>query len=367
MIHKDFRGVVNCITILFCGFKNVSCLKMVKLIYEFIYLFLKKKLWVYLSIVFLFNSINYINCCQNERHVLIFCESPCVEQVGLSVVRVTFDKFLVKKECVKKATITYWATNSTKENAKEMALHNLEKIYPKDCTYHRNEAPNFLLKKQRHRSKKIRKFGDLEDASVGPVKNDNRYVYLYGLTIGETYSIQLNVKLREGIHGRFVFSSLRGEITLSTKEPFKSDGLVGHVNQKRCCEIRNVSYAIDSQNGECMHQHISSAQVDMGFSAGMITGFTFLAVLVFIIIGIRKISQIFQERRSNQVTRFESPEVSIKYTDHDDLYQDLSISHENAYLNLKLLKSPTMVSRLPPDGEEYQFVESRTRTKRKSI
>ena len=86
--------------------------------------------------------------CREYYNMLTFCESPCVVQVGLSVVRVTFNKYIVNEECVKEASIVYWISNSTEESANEMILNNFEEIYPKDCTYHRNNHFNFKIREQ---------------------------------------------------------------------------------------------------------------------------------------------------------------------------------------------------------------------------
>ena len=42
--------------------------------------------------------VNATNPCENEQFYLNICESPCVTQVGLSILRVTFNSFFVDSE-----------------------------------------------------------------------------------------------------------------------------------------------------------------------------------------------------------------------------------------------------------------------------
>ena len=310
-----------------------------------------------------------LHSCQNDQIRLKFCESPCVVQVGLSIVRVTFDNYLVKRECVPKAFITYWLTNSTEDTAQEIALDN-QVVWKQDCTYHRHYAKNITAQTQLKLAQDPQSIKASKNISyIRPVENDNRYIYLDGLTTGETYSIKTNVKLTRKMGGKWVkwveFSSLTSEITLSNDESFKGDGLVGHVNQGRCCEIRNRTYLIDKRNGECM-LHTSLPPDELNLNTYIIYFFIVL-VVIFIIIVIFTLNSIAKNRRCNQIARYETAEVSFKSTDPDEIYQEVSLSNQSISMIHKLLKSPTVQLRLPPDGEELVFEELKTRLKRRSI
>ena len=302
--------------------------------------------------------------CREYYNMLTFCESPCVVQVGLSVVRVTFNKYIVNEECVKEASIVYWISNSTEESANEMILNNFEEIYPKDCTYHRNNHFNFKSREQvnvkNHTSTNVR--SDFEKS----VQNDNRYVYLYGLMSGVTYSIKTKVILKTQIRTRSVFSSLTTEISLSKNELFKSDGLVGHVNQGRCCDIRNFTYKIDSQTGECRFQ-LPFPEAHTSLSTYVMTSLI-LTIIPIVVLGIiYKLCSSLRQRRGVQIDGYHAPEVSFHYLDPQDVYQDLSTPRPYFTLNRKLLRSPTVANRLPPDGEEIEFEELNKKFKCQSI
>ena len=302
--------------------------------------------------------------CRDYYNMLTFCESPCVVQVGLSVVRVTFNKYIVNGECVKEASIVYWISNSTEESANEMILNNLEEIYPKDCTYHRNNHFDFKSREQvnvkNHKSTNDR--SNFEKS----VQNDNRYIYLYGLISGVTYSIKTKVILKAQIRTRSVFSSLTTEISLSKNELFKSDGLVGHVNQGRCCDIRNFTYEIEPLTGECKFQ-LPSPEAHTSLSTYVMTSLIVI-IIPFVVLGIMfKVCSSLRETRAVQIDGYHAPEVSFHYLDPQDVYQDLSTPRPYFTLNRKLLRSPTVANRLPPDGEEIEFEELNKKLKCQSI
>ena len=222
---------------------------MARVKYNFVFLNITTHVCVVLLMMNFFLEVETVYSCDKDQDILKFCEAPCVVQVGLTVVRVTFNKFFVQKKCVQRAAIAYWIANETGTRPNEMVLDNYEKIYPKDCTYHRNEPQNLLMQTQYNVSEVISRVKNYIYQEQG--QNDNRYIYLDGLIIGGTYSIEAHLNLKHRIDGRSLFSSILTNITLSTDEPFKSHGLVGHVNQGRCCDIKNNSYIIDKPSGRC--------------------------------------------------------------------------------------------------------------------
>ena len=325
------------------------------------------KWWLCFLVIYSYSdTVETVYSCKGGNDVLTFCESPCVVQVGLSVVRVTFNKFLVHQECVKKAAIIYWTVNGTKDAENQLVLDNFEQIYPKDCTYHTNDLTFSMMQRHFHLSKEMPTVGTKDFKYEQKVQNDNRYVYLYGLSIGGTYSIKINLTLNQSIEGRSSFSSLPANITLSTDEPFKSDGLVGHVNQGRCCDIKNLTYVIKQGTGECMLQ-TTFLKRQTSVSTYIISSLSVILISVVVILILFKLYKTINARRCNGVLRCQEQEVSFKYVDPEELYHDLSYSLELCPLNQKLLRSPTVAIRLPPEGEELQFEELKTKLKRQSI
>ena len=313
-----------------------------------------------------FLEVETVYSCDKDQDILKFCEAPCVVQVGLTVVRVTFNKFFVQKKCVQRAAIAYWIANETSTQPNEMVLDNYEKIYPKDCTYHRNDPQNLLLQTQYNVSEVISRVKNYIYQEQG--QNDNRYIYLDGLRIGGTYSIEAHLNLKHRIDGRSLFSSIPTNITLSTDEPFKSHGLVGHVNQGRCCDIKNNSYIIDRPSGKCkMKTSTPNTGFNFTFYIIAFSAAVFLLSAIFMLLCAMHRSH-FQVRRYNSTVQYHVPEgVSFKYVDPEELYLDLSSSHETCHLRQKLLKNPTVAIRLSPDGEELDFEELKPKLKRQSI
>ena len=113
--------------------------------YKFLFQNIKPHMCVVLIMMNFFLEVETVYSCDKDQGILKFCEAPCVVQVGLTSVRVTFNKFFVQKKCVQRAAIAYWIANETSTRPNEMVLDNYEKIYPKDCTSHRNAPQNLLM------------------------------------------------------------------------------------------------------------------------------------------------------------------------------------------------------------------------------
>ena len=312
------------------------------------------------------DKIEHLDSCRQQIERLTFCESPCVVQVGLSVVRVTFNKYLVKTECVKEASIVYWISNRTEKSSNEMMLNNHEKIYPKDCTYHKNSMVN--LKSSENYNVHYSSSADKRNLSrfETPLQNDNRYVYVYGLSAGAKYSMKTKIVLKTQFKNKSVFSSLPTEILLSKNELFQNDGLLGHVNQRRCCEIKNFTYEIKTETGECRFEMpISEAHTSL--STFVMTSLTIITICI-VVVGITvKYCTTITQRRNIQIDGYNSPEVSFQYLDSEEMYHDLSTMRHHFTLNPKLLRSPTIANRLPPDGEDIEFEELNKKLKCQSI
>ena len=58
-----------------------------------------------------FEHIKAVDPCQDEQILSNICESPCVAQVGLSIVRVTINNFHANSKCVETASILYWSSD----------------------------------------------------------------------------------------------------------------------------------------------------------------------------------------------------------------------------------------------------------------
>ena len=313
------------------------------------------------------DNVNSFESCHRDYDLLTFCESPCVVQVGLSVVRVTFNKFIVETECVKEASIVYWISNETESSAKEMILNNYEKIYPKDCTYHRNRQPYSTIRKK-FRNNNITETGKRQETTFEqPVQNDNRYVYLSGLNSGENYSIKTKVIINKRIKEKSMFSSLTTKISLSMDELFSSDGLVGHVNQGRCCDLRNFTYEIEPQSGDCSFQ-MPFTEAQTSISTFVMTILILITACLLALCLISKFCTTLRQRSGVQINTYQTPpEASFQYLDPKEIYQDLSTTRPQFHLNKKLLRSPTVAIRLPPEGEEIEFEELNKKIKCQSI
>ena len=312
------------------------------------------------------DKIEHLDSCRQQLEQLTFCESPCVVQVGLSVVRVTFNKYLVKTECVKEASIVYWISNRTEESSNEMILNNHEKIYPKDCTYHKNSMFNLKGRDNLNVHNASTAYRRNLNRFETPLQNDNRYVYVYGLSAGAKYSIKTKIVLKTQIRNRSVFSSIPTEIILSKNELFQNDGLLGHVNQRRCCEIKNFTYEIEPRTGECRFEMpISEAHTRL--STFVMTSLVIIAVCIAVVGITIKYCITIARRRNIQIDGYNLPEVSFQYLDSEEIYHDLSTTRRHFTLNPKLLRSPTIANRLPPDGEEIEFEELNKKFKCQSI
>ena len=80
-----------------------------------------------------FSCIKSTDLCHKDQIGFDICEPVCVSQVGLSILRVTFNHVLISSECVKEAHLSYWLSNSSRNNAIDVKLLKNE-VWKQDCT-----------------------------------------------------------------------------------------------------------------------------------------------------------------------------------------------------------------------------------------
>ena len=120
-------------------------------------------------------SLSYINAtksCQKEQLYFNICESPCVTQVGLSILRVTFNDFFVNSECIKKSSISYWMVNGSKSTEVEVEIENNE-VWKQDCTYSGRKFQDFM-------SSKPKRIMEVEKEQYSRILKNHKYTYLHG-------------------------------------------------------------------------------------------------------------------------------------------------------------------------------------------
>ena len=314
-------------------------------------------------------SLSYINTtdpCQEEQIRLNICESPCVVQVGLSILRVTFNDFLVNSECVKRSSINYWLANSSKSNGIELELENNE-VWKQDCTYSGRNIKNFMSSQHGNVVKlKPKRMIEVEKDNYFRILKNHKYTYLHGLKIGGTYLLQLKINLNKNIRGRMDFSSRRVKITLSTEHLFNEDGLIGNVNQGSCCNVRNLQYILDESKGECVGETILEEN-GFNFNTFLLCLLIFLLLVIVIINMIFHLKKLLVDRRGYHTSRIQSAEVSFKNLNSEEIHPDILMSSRGNRMNQSLLKHSTITIRLPPHGEELLFEELKSRLTRQSI
>lgn len=315
-------------------------------------------------------SLRYINAtdpCQKEQLYSNICESPCVTQVGLSILRVTFNDFFVNSECIKKSSISYWMVNGNQSTAIEVELENNE-VWKQDCTYSGRKIKHYMSSAHQNfvKPKPKRIIEVVKEQSFRIIRN-HKYTYLQGLKIGGTYLLQLKISLNKSIRGRKDFSSLQVRINLSTEELFKKAGFIGNVNQGNCCNVRNLPYFLDESKGECVREITLK---EKGFNINTFLLFLLIFLLLFIVIinMIFHLKKLLVDRRRYHNTRsIESTEVFFKNMNPEEMHPDILMSSRCNTMNPSLLKHSTITIRLPPHGEELLFEELKSRLTRQSI
>lgn len=202
---------------------------------------------------------------------------------------------------------------------------------------------------------------------VRRVKQD-KYIYLHGLNIGGAYTLQLNVILNNGIYGRTQFLSQPIWIILTIEEWLKENGLIGNINQGRCCEPRSMMYHLDDINGYCVRT-ASKQEEGFNFNTFLLSLLIFLLLVIVIVNMIFHLKKLALDRRWYQNSQVESGEVAFKYISepdviHPDILAPLS---RNNTMSQTLLKNSTITIRLPPHGEELLIEELKSRLTRQSI
>ena len=310
-----------------------------------------------------FGYIKSTDPCQKEQIGFNICESPCVSQVGLSILRVTFNNFLVSSKCVKEAHLSYWLTNSSRNNAIDVKLINNE-VWKQDCTLSGVKNNNIISQSKQHVKEKHNLNSEV---GVRMVKQD-KYIYLHGLNIGAAYTLQLNVILNNGINGRTQFLSQPTWIILTIEEWLKENGLIGSTNQGRCCEPRSMMYHLDDFNGYCVRT-ASEGEEGFNFNTFLLSLLIFLLLVIVIVNMIFHLKKLALDRRWYQNSRVESGEVAFKYiSEPDEIHTDtLATLSRNNTMSQTLLKNSTITIRLPPHGEELLIEELKSRLTRQSI
>ena len=314
-----------------------------------------------------FRYIKTTDPCQDEQIGYNICEPVCVSQVGLSILRVTFNNFLVTSECVKEAHLSFWLTNSSRNSAIDVKLVNND-VWKQDCTLTAVNNNNVISNsnhqftshiKEKHKSK--------NKVDIRMAKQD-RYIYLHGLNIGGAYTLQLNVILKSGINGRTQFLSQPTWIMLSIEEWLKENGLIRNINQGRCCKPRSRLYHLDDTNGYCIRTTTKQEEV-FNFNTFLLSLLIFLLLIVVIVNMIFHLKKLVLDRRWYQNSRVESGEVAFKYiTEPEEIHPDmLATLSRNSTMNRTLLKNSTITIRLPPHGEELLVEELKSRLSRQSI
>ena len=310
-----------------------------------------------------FGYIKSTDPCQKEQIGFNICESPCVSQVGLSILRVTFNNFLVSSKCVKEAHLSYWLTNSSRNNAIDVKLINNE-VWKQDCTLSGVKNNNIISQSKQH----VKEKHNLNSkVGVRMVKQD-KYIYLHGLNIGAAYTLQLNVILNNGINGRTQFLSQPTWIILTIEEWLKENGLIGSIYQGRCCEPRRMMYHLDNFNGYCVRT-ASEGEEGSNFNTFLLSLLIFLLLVIVIVNMIFHLKKLALDRRWYQNSRVESGEVAFKYiSEPDEIHTDtLATLSRNNTMSQTLLKNSTITIRLPPHGEELLIEELKSRLTRQSI
>ena len=313
---------------------------------------------------------NEESTCQKEQIRFNICDSPCVAQVGLKILRATFNNFLINSECVERASIIYWLTNSSKNSALEVTLDNND-VWKQDCTFSRQIKSNLPTKTPESRVRQNKGVYNLQkEASFRTVSND-KYTYLHGLTIGGRYSMQFKIKLSQGIDGRTEFFSRQERITLSIDGVFKEDGMVGNVNQGSCCKVRSTQYILDVLNGECKIQK-STKREDYNINTFLLSLLIFLLLAFVVLNMIFHLRKLIIDRRWYQSRRTDSAQVSFKNFNPEEIHPDILLSSRHNTMPHRnhqstLMKNSTITIRLLPHGEELLIEELKSRLSRQSI
>ena len=313
-----------------------------------------------------FGYIKSSDPCQKEQIGFNICESPCVSQVGLSILRVTFNNFLVSSECVKEAHLSYWPTNSSRNNAIDVKLISNE-VWKQDCTLSEVNKNKIISNSKQQFISHVKEHNLNSKLGVRRVKQD-KYIYLHGLNIGGAYTLQLNVILNNGIYGRTQFLSQPTWIILTIEEWLKENGLIGNINQGRCCEPRKMMYHLDDINGYCARTALKQ-QEGFNFNTFLLSLLIFLLLVIVIVNMIFHLKKLALDRRWYQNSRVESGEVAFKYiSEPDEIHPDiLAPLSRNNTMSQTLLKNSTITIRLPPHGEELLIEELKSRLTRQSI
>ena len=321
--------------------------------------------------IYFFSHIKASYICQKDQLLSKVCESPCITQVGLSVVRVTFSDFLVNSECVKTTFITYWKSNTTHYNPIDVQLDNRD-VWKQDCTYGMQKTNNFISQPQVKPTKQSKEIPNLGSKHIVDMDTNDKYMYLHGLSIGETYSFKLRIELNKGVDSRTEFSSPQDTITLTSNRTFKDDGLVGNVNQGSCCDVRSMPYVLNKDNGECMLK-VSPYQDTFSLNTFMFSLLIFCLLVVVVANMIFHFKKFLTDRRYYQTSRIDAAEVSFKYTNQEEMHPDILMStHRDTNqryhtMNESLVKHSTITIRLPPHNDDFLIEELKSRLTRQSI
>ena len=324
-----------------------------------------------------FEHIKAIDPCQDEHILSNICESPCVAQVGLSIVRVTINNFHANSKCVETASILYWKTNSSKTMATEVRLNDVD-AWRQDCTYgiYQNNKRQLAMKNKINTAKQAKDASSTLREMVPPKKANGKYTYLHGLAIGGEYYFKLKIQLTSNFGGRSIFYSHQDTISLSSSTKlFKDDGLVGNVNQGSCCNMQSsFQYLVNKWDGECIlkpHPH----QSDHSANTFMLFLLIFILLAIVIVNMVFHFKKLLMDRRYYQRSRIENAEVAFMSIDTEDQQQHPDILAPNYQNNLNetLLRNSTITIRLPPNYEhnsrsqELLFEELKNRLSTQSI
>ena len=316
-----------------------------------------------------FGCIKSTDPCHKDQIGFDICEPVCVSQVGLSILRVTFNHVLISSECVKEAHLSYWLSNSSRNNAIDVKLLKSE-VWKQDCTLSAVNN-NHVVSTSNHRfNQNVKEIHISKNKfSVRTVQND-KYLYLHGLNIGAAYTLQLNIILKDGINGRTQFLSQPTWVILSIEEWLQDNGLIGNINQALCCQPRNRLYHLDDINGYCERTTSKEKGGSFNFNTFLLSLLIFILLVVVIVNMIFHLKKLALDRRWYQNHRVETGEVAFKYiSEPEELHPDmlaLPVSGGST-MNRTLLKNSTITIRLPPHGEELLIEELKSRLTRQSI
>ena len=273
--------------------------------------------------------------CRTDQQVNKLCEPLCVVQVELSIVRVTFNEILIRGVCVLEANVVYWKTNneSISSKRKSLATHDAE-IYSKDCTYHMH---NLKVAKQKQ-TELLNPQEHLKPPTAFNLKDnhatsDKKYIYLFGLAQGETYSFKAEVLLNQMVEGRRNFSSVETTLTLSRDSAFSTLWL-GTINQGSCCNITSITHRHSiSKHGKCVQ---TTSRFHPLSEIIIVLCVVFFYAITIVIIILYKVRDIIKRKRYVVTTRGD--------------YGDHILGKETP-----IRCSPVSIVRSLPDGEEFAY------------